>query len=363
MPKLLLITFIDFGEMKSGSSVRPQRICEAFKKLGFEVNLLSGLQNRKRERWQRVFHKFLEIRRSLPDFCYVEPPSGPFFNFCDHLLLLYLKMKKVPIGLFYRDAYWKFADWWHIKGIKRLFLTLMHRFDLFIFRRTCSIVYFPTKSMAALFSLPHKCVLPPAGTDRVVPPHAPGRSALYVGGVSGFYGTDIMLEAFEILNERMHRDIRLTVVCREKEMRHFFDGYLGRPWLEVAHASGDEALAPYYEACDLALYPSRRDLYMDFCMPVKLFEYLSRGLPVACTDCHETAAFVTENGFGAVAKSDPEDYAAVIVSLFDDPQRLETMRANAVSALREGNLWEHRAQRAAREIMGAAAGSAPRSGE
>ncbi|MDR3552183.1 MAG: glycosyl transferase family 1, partial [Clostridia bacterium] len=206
MPKLLLITFIDFGEMKSGSSVRPQRICEAFKKLGFEVNLLSGLQNRKRERWQRVFHKFLEIRRSLPDFCYVEPPSGPFFNFCDHLLLLYLKMKKVPIGLFYRDAYWKFADWWHIKGIKRFFLTLMHRFDLFIFRRTCSIVYFPTKSMAALFSLPHKGVLPPAGTDRVVPPHAPGRSALYVGGVSGFYGTDIMLGAFEILNERMHKD-------------------------------------------------------------------------------------------------------------------------------------------------------------
>lgn len=349
-PKLLLVTFIDFGQMRSGSSVRPQRMYEAFLRIGYEVNLLSGLQNRKWERWKRVFRKLREIRRDLPDFCYVEPPSGPFFNFCDHILLLYLHHKKIPIGLFYRDAYWKFADWWQLKGAKRFFLTQMHKFDLFVFRRVCKIVFFPTQSMADLFDLPARGVLPPAGIDSVLPAHPLSRRALYVGGVSLFYGTDMMLKAFELLNERMNKDVKLTVVCREKEMKDFFTPYEGRPWLTIAHASGDDALRPYYEECDVALYPSHRDKYMDFCMPVKLLEYLSRGLPVVCTDCREAAAFVKKNGFGVVAEGTPEQYAAAVAALFDEPGRLAQLRENAARALRGGNLWEDRALEAARVI-------------
>lgn len=352
MQKLLLVTFIDFGEMRSGSSVRPQRICAAFRELGYEVDLLEGLQNRFRERWGRVFAKFREVRKNPPDFCYVEPPSGPFFNFCDHLLLIYLRLRHVPIGLFYRDAYWKFADWWQIRGLKKFGLTLMHRFDLFVFRRVCKIVYFPSKSMADLFTLPHEDVLPPAGIDDVLPPHEIRRHALYVGGVSAFYGTDNMLAAFALLNEKMGKSVHLTVVCREKEMKHFFDGYLGRPWLTVAHASGDAALRPFYEDCDVALYPSRRDRYMDFCMPVKLCEYLSRGLPVVCSDCREAAGFVTRNGFGVVARGTPQALAEAVAGLFDHPGQLARMRENAVRSLREQNLWVHRAQKVAEDLLG-----------
>jgi glycosyltransferase involved in cell wall biosynthesis len=352
MPRLLLISFIDFGEMKSGSSVRPQRMYDAFVKLGYDVDLLSGLQNRKRERWKRVFRKYREIRNNLPDFCYVEPPSGPFFNLCDHLLLLYLKLKKVPIGLFYRDAYWMFADWWPVHGAKKFFLKLMHRFDLFIFNHTCNVVFFPTQSMADLFKFKNKSVLPPAGADFVTAEHETAGRALYIGGVSKFYGTDIMLEAFSIINERMKENIKLTVCCRESEMKDFFDGYLDKPWLEVVHLSGDKQLKPLYERSDVALYPSRRDFYMDFCMPVKLFEYLSRGLPVVATNCKETAQFVLKNGIGVVSEDNPEAFAAAVVSLIKDRRQLHLCRVNAKNALIRRNLWEHRAMKAAREILG-----------
>jgi glycosyltransferase involved in cell wall biosynthesis len=351
MPRLLLITFIDFGEMKSGSSVRPQRMYDAFVKLGYEVDLLSGLQNRRRERWRLVFQKYREIRKKLPDFCYVEPPSGPFFNLCDHLLLLYLRFKKVPIGLFYRDAYWMFADWWPVKGAKKFFLKLMHRFDLFIIKRTCKVVFFPTQSMADLFKLKCKSVLPPAGANFVTLEHETARRALYIGGVSKFYGTDIMLEAFALLNGRMHNDIKLTVCCRKAEMKDFFDGYIDAPWLEIVHLSGDEQLRPLYERSDIALYPSRRDFYMDFCMPVKLFEYLSRALPVVATDCRETAQFVLQNGIGVVSQDNPEAFAMAVASLIGDRQQLRLCRVNAKNALTRRNLWEHRAQKAACEIL------------
>lgn len=351
MPKLLLITFIDFGVMKSGSSVRPQRIYEAFKELGYDVSLLSGQQNRKRERWSKVFKKFLETRKNLPDFCYVEPPSGPFFNFCDHLLLIYLKLKGVPIGLFYRDAYWLFAEWWPVTGAKAFFLRLMHRFDLFIIKKTCKVVFFPTKSMSDLFEMQRKRVLPPAGCDFVTKSHPICNNALYIGGVSGFYGTDIMLKAFEIINETLCKNIHLTVVCRKNEMKNFFDSYIGKPWLTVKHASGDEQLRTFYENCDIALYPSRRDKYMDFCMPVKLFEYLSRGLPVVCTHCKESSGFVKSAGFGAVCKDTPEDLAQKVATLYDNPEMLIELKNNAINALRENNLWVHRAELAAKEIL------------
>lgn len=355
MPKLLFISFIDFGDMKSGSSVRPQRMYDAFVDLGYDVSLLSGLQNRKRERWRRVFRKYREIRKNLPDLCYVEPPSGPFFNLCDHLLLLYLHRKKVPIGLFYRDAYWLFADWWPVKGAKRFFLKLMHKFDLFIIKRTCKVVFFPTKSMADLFNLKNKSVLPPAGVDFVTykdeKPRKSERRALYVGGVSKFYGTDIMLKAFSILNDKMHKDIKLTVCCREAEMKDFFDDYRDAPWLEIVHLSGDKQLQPLYERSDIALYPSRRDFYMDFCMPVKLFEYLSRALPVVATDCKETAKFVLQNGIGVVSEDNPEAFATAVASLMDDSEQLKLCRKNAANALLRRNLWKHRAIKAAREIL------------
>ena len=91
---------------------------------------------------------------------------------------------------------------------------------------------------------------------------------------------------------------------------------------------------------------------MDFCMPVKLFEYLSRGLPVVTTRCKETAQFVTENGFGVVSDGTPEAFAQAVVSLFDDPAKMRALRENAISVLKSRNLWQHRAQKAAEEILG-----------
>jgi glycosyltransferase involved in cell wall biosynthesis len=256
----------------------------------------------------------------------------------------------VPTGLFYRDAYWKFADWWPVHGAKKFFLTMMHRFDMIIIKHCCKVVFFPTASMAELFKLKHKSLLPPAGTDQVIKEHEPTRNALYIGGVSKFYGTDIMLEAFKILNERQSSNIKLTVCCRESEMKDFFDDYKDKSWLKVVHLSGDFQLAPLYKDCDIALYPSRRDFYMDFCMPVKLFEYISRGIPVVATNCKETAHFVLRNGIGVVSQDNPEAFATAVSSLLGDLNQLRLCRKNSVEALRRRNLWEHRAQKAAREI-------------
>jgi glycosyltransferase involved in cell wall biosynthesis len=337
--------------MSSGSSVRPQRMYEAFRALGYEVELLAGLQNRRLERLKNVYKTYRRLRKNgLPDLCYVEPPSGPFFNLCDHLLLIWLKRRGVPIGLFYRDAVWKFAKWWQVRGLKRLALVLMHRFDLLVIRRCCKTVFFPTQSMAELFDLPNKGVLPPAGEDRLTAPRGVTRQAVYVGGVSSRYGTDILLAAFSLLNRRLPQPVFLKLVCRESAANPLFGGYRDEPWLEIISASGPQ-LEPIYKGCDVALFSGRRDIYMDFCMPVKLFEYISYGLPVVTTDCTEAARFVRENGLGLVSRDDPQSFAGCIERLYSEPELLKAAAGRCALTLRQGNLWVHRARQAAQEIL------------
>ena len=99
--KVLYITFTDFGELSSGSSVRPFRMYNALVNLGLEVKLLEGQQNRRKERQAKVKEILDWLDNNKPDVCYVEPPSGPFFNQIDLSLL-----KKVHASDIWSQVCW-----------------------------------------------------------------------------------------------------------------------------------------------------------------------------------------------------------------------------------------------------------------
>ncbi|NMA66292.1 MAG: hypothetical protein GX957_08660, partial [Clostridiaceae bacterium] len=106
--KILYIVFVDYNTYASGSSVRPHMILDAFLQLGAEVKLLEGQQNKRQERRCKVRKIFTWLKDNRPDICYVEPPTGPFFNTIDLQLLHHIHKMGIPIGLYYRDAHWKF---------------------------------------------------------------------------------------------------------------------------------------------------------------------------------------------------------------------------------------------------------------
>ena len=271
--QLLYITYIDFGNFQSGSSVRPQMMYEAFRELGWEVKLLQTQQNKRAQRRAAVE----EISRWLdegnrPDFCYVESPSGPIFNLCDKILLRKIRRLGIKIGYFYRDAAFRFDNIF-IKGQKtpkQHAIAAMSELDVKFLERTADIVYLPTKSMAKYFSFPCMMTLPPAcsGSIQSKVGHTPGRSCIYVGGVSKRYGTDILLGAFDLLNAD-GEDYPLTLVCRESETGYIPQEYREKPWLHIVHASGKESLKPFYQAADLALYPIEKNDYNDFALSVR----------------------------------------------------------------------------------------------
>ena len=275
--------------------------------------------------------------------------------FLDYRIYLYLKQRHVPIGIYYRDAYWKFPDYFKIRGAKRVEVLLRYRSDLLLYNHIASVLFFPTSSLASVFDtrIP-KIILPPGGENKIDKKRdlcQPVR-AIYVGGITSRYGLDLLLQSFQLVNQ--NHQVILELVCRREEFDVISNdrGYLlGFPWLNVHHISG-EALEELYNTVHFGVVPRLKDRYNDLAMPVKLFEYLSFGLPVIVTHCHEMSQFVKENGCGLVCKDDPESLAESIQQLIGDPDLYRVLSRNAVQAILHGNLWEDRARTVAHLLSG-----------
>lgn len=345
--------FLEKHERTSASRVRPYHMYKAFLKLGFKVDLIAGdVPTRKKQVLT------LSTSKSVDQylFCYSEPSTYPVHPLLDYGFYFLLARKGIPIGIYYRDAYWKFADWVTYRGWKGQYLLSRYKLDLAVFSRVASVVFFQSQSMADLFRFTRKVVLPPGGQilyenqKSPVRPPSQIRTAIYVGGISPRYGLEVLLQSFARLNERVL--LNLELVCRKDEYareRAVFDKYAKAKWLHIHHLT-EEDLGPIYWRSDIAISPLRRNFYNDFTLPVKIFEYLSHGLPIVATDCTETANFIRGNKVGLIAKDDAESLAEKILQLVRDRDLYEELKHNVRRTLENGNLWTDRAQLVAQQL-------------
>jgi glycosyltransferase involved in cell wall biosynthesis len=345
---VLYITFIDFGDFASGSSVRPQMMYEALQEAGCEVKLLQTQHNRRSDRRAAVKEISEWLDTATPDFCYIESPSGPIFNHCDLSLMKKIHKKGIKIGYFYRDAYFKFANLFGQQGNKTLrekVIAWMSERDLRFFKKVVDQMYFPTELKASYFDFDHAKPLPPAcmghlGDKRI---QKNEHRSIYVGAVSQTYGTDTMLQAFDLLNSN-GEEYPLTLICREKEAQYIGENYREKPWLSVVHASGKEQLKNYYEKANIGLRPVEKNAYNDFAFSVKLPEYMEFGLPVLTTNTTESQKFVEKYKIGLVCEDTPEDFADKVRSLLLDQETYSTFCRNVYEAVDNGNTWLDRAK-------------------
>ncbi|MBF7096121.1 glycosyltransferase [Alkalibacter mobilis] len=333
--KVIFITYADFENLASGSSVRPYKIYKTFISLGYEVILIQGNLKSRRKSYLE-YKKNGELNNA--DYCYIEPSTYPVHPL-DYFMFYDINKKNIPIGLFYRDMYYKFPDLFPKKGFKKWMLLFRYKLDWFVFTKISDTIFFPSETMAGYFDFSSKAALPPGGEKIDLPPKELKRSVVYVGGVSERYGTGILLEAFKIINDK-GAEINLNLVCRERES-DFLKDYRKEKWLSIISAKGDE-LADVYNKSDLAVIPLKRSEYNDLAVSVKLFEYMSYGLPVVSTDCTEMARIINENNIGVVVEADPDSMADAIIKLYDDRDKLESLKKQTISALASKHLWEHR---------------------
>lgn len=361
---LLYITFIDMDEIpKSGSGVRPVKLYEAIKEKGLSVKLLSGRNNDIKNRRKEVISTMKWLITNRPKACYVEPPSGPFFCFEDVLLLVLLKIFKVPTGLFYRDAYWKFKDSIVDKGLHKTFVDklksiiiyIMQRIDWFVIQKCCAIIYFPTELMTTYFKakdmrpLPPGCYIPRNFYHEVnngIP------TAIYVGGATERYGLPMLLDSAILANSN-GEVFKLIVVCEKNGWTSFSEArnLSEYNWLEVFHYDSGDELENLYKRADFSIVPIRKNTYHDFTFPVKLSEYLSHLLPVVSTNCIELEKFVNGNGIGIVSNDNVCDFSSALTKMAVDSD-FRNNCVNKAVLTRETNLWISRVEQIIFDLMG-----------
>lgn len=352
--KVLYITFTDFGELSSGSSVRPFRMYNALVNLGHEVKLLEGQQNRRKERQAKVKEILDWLDNNKPDICYVEPPSGPFFNQIDLSLLKKVHKMGVPIGLFYRDFYWKFSKWaW--KGTplwKQTILKMMHRRDLVAFRKYCDVIYFPSQECIKILesvNFRRVGVLPPGCNEPRGEVKLGAREIFYAGGVREADGIDDLLIALDRINKSGFR-VKFNLITKKEELVYLKNSELLKSdWIEVIEASG-EALEPIYARCDLGVLPKKRHFYMDMAISVKVLECMSHGLPMISTDCPAMARFIQQNESGLICKEGADSIENAILEYYTNDELYHALLENVKKAALN-NTWEKRVEQVISDLL------------
>ena len=355
MKKILYITYCDMDNLESGSRVRPRKIYDAFIERGYTVKLLGGVasKEKKDQRIKNIYEIMTWLDSNTPSFCYIESPSDPIVFKEDRQLIKKIHQKGIKIGYFYRDAYYKFGKKYFFqeglslkKTLKFFYYKLLNYRDDLIIKKNVDVVFVPSVSAKIIYKSKNTVVLPPGGEKKEIVENNKVKDLIYVGGISDRYGTSLLLEAMEIVNQEDF--ITLNLVCRKSEMENIPAKYFECKWLKIHNISGNE-LDKLYQKSKIALMPLKPDFYNNMALPIKLFEYISYNLPIVSTNLNEVDLFINKYNVGLVSSYDANDFAKKILELYNDEKLYNSLQKNIKKALDE-NQWVNRVDKIDEEL-------------
>lgn len=341
---------------KSGSAIRPFSMRKAFEDLGYTVFDVTGYAEVRKLKMKEVF-KFLNTGGSI-DFIYseshtmptllTEPHHFPLYPQLDFGFFKKLKRHSVPIGLFYRDIHWRFDLYKKVALVKRMFTIPMYYYDWGQYNNLVDHLFLPSLEMAKhlpsswpkeklshLFPAGELLDLAPKTLDKLL-------KALYVGGV-----VPPIYDLKPLFNFTVDKKLDVTVCCRKAEWESVKEDYSVTSNHTIKHLSG-EALKTLFEHADVFLILWTPNKYLDFAMPVKLFEAISYALPIIISSGSEAARFVEQEGAGWVVNSEQE-FTDLISQLKAQPSILEEKR-NHVQTIQAKHSWQARARQVAETL-------------
>ena len=353
-------------EANSGSKLRPLEMIKAFnswgEQNGVEIVFISGTTAEREKQFQELLSN-----GKLNDlwFCYMEnqtipiwltdPGHKPARPFLDRKILKFLQSRNVPVGVFYRDIYWKFDDLYPLTGVKKRIMQTIYRVEEKFYQKYCQVIFVPSLEMGKYVDIDRPMVdLPPGGKEVPISyKNIDNRplEAIYVGAIkSEEYGLPLLLDALELANNKDLR-CKLTVVCRPDEYEMLADGQkekIRKQNVAVKHISGKE-LDVLYKEMDFAFIPRLCTEYQHFSMPVKLVEYLSNGLPIVATECDAQKRFLSENGYGVICKDEKKSMAEAIDVMVDS---IKNYQDNIQATFLQNHSWMARVQKVKNSLVG-----------
>lgn len=343
----------------SASAIRPITMLETFRSLGIEVLDITGHAKERRAKFRALKRRVAAGQRI--DFMYsenatippmvTEPRHIPPHFFLDLSIMRFCHQHDIPVGVFYRDIYWKFAEYdERVREPLASIMKALYRYELWGYARWCSKVYLPSVEMAEYLPQLDAAVcapLPPGGRITDSTRTGDTLSVFYIGGIGGHYRLHNLFEAVSRLPH-----VRLTVCTDRSRWEAAKDQYpqANSANISVVHKSGDDRDELYRQA-DLCYVAMEPEPYGGFASPVKLYEYIGRGKPILAIDNTLVSRVVRSNEIGWSTDNSVDALVEILTRLASHPE--EVIRARqACERVRGQHTWETRARTVIRDLTG-----------
>lgn len=338
--KLLFIGYFSLDKLDSAPKVRTYNLHKSFSKL-IETDFITGERN---QRKIPILKYIFSGKIFKVDAIYVEAGARTSTE-VDIFFFLIAKLLKKPMGIYIRDAYPLFN-----KNTKRNARELISDWGWFVsiwfYKRTSSILFFPTEGLYKLFTgIKKHAFIPPAGTSvEFTKLPEKERGILYCGGISKLYGLENLIDALNIVYEK-NNDIIFYFVCRKNELNNkILEMIDGKKWIKLMHVDFNEIIK-IKDKIYLSVVPSAKDPYTEINLHIKIFDYMSLSRPIVSTDGQEVSNFFSDNRFGLLCKSNIEDLAEKIMYLLNNYDESKNIAKENYDNLNKKHLWEHRAEK------------------
>jgi glycosyltransferase involved in cell wall biosynthesis len=165
---------------------------------------------------------------------------------------------------------------------------------------------------------------------------------IYTGGVTLQRGLQLLLKGFK-LALKSNNNIELWIVgdgsFMETIKNTVKDLSLNKK-VKFYGRQNHKMLLDYIETADMGVIPHTRTVQTDNSSPNKLFEYMSRGLPILASDCNSVKRIINEAECGQIYKHDsPSDLADTLIKMIESKDQLEVYSENALSAVNKKYNW------------------------
>lgn len=345
----------------SGSSIRPLKMLNAFIELGYDVELISGYSSTRKKDIERVKRN---IRAGVKySFMYGENTSMPtalsdenhlpLHPILDLTFFKFLSQNNIPVGLFYRDIYWKFEVYRkQVKLHKRIPAKFFYHTELFVLNRYLTKFYLPSLKMLDYVPYIKQSIasaLPPANDflkNMPIRQISPPLKLLYVGGISDSYKMHELLKGVS-----KTENIELTICTREEDWHntcHEYSKYLSDN-ISIVHKSGDQLQQLYLEH-DISMMYFLADEYRKFAMPVKLFEYISREKPIIASEGMLVSTIVEDLDVGWVVEYDADKLHNFLTDLVQNNAEIYS-KINNCKLIKPSNTWLARAKQVEGDLL------------
>ncbi|MCB9227364.1 MAG: glycosyltransferase [Chitinophagales bacterium] len=335
----------------SGTNIRPIKLLNAFKSLGYQVDFVNGYAKERKSQIEKIIrniksgitYDFLYSESSTLPTLLTESHHLPTYPFLDFNFLFFCKKNKIPIGLFYRDIHWEFEHY-SLKGVKQIYSRIFYKFDLLKYNQLIDVLFLPSLKMFKHIptNLTMQKFALPSGIDAETDykPYIYNKVFIYVGGIGKLYKMHELIKAFQL-----NKDLKLILNTREEEWNQYkneYQDYLSDN-IEIHHKSGKDLL-PLYKRSSVGLLVYEQSDYRNFAMPVKLFEYLSHNLLVLSSINTAPSEYIEKHKIGYSVNYHSNDISKLLLKL---PNLVEqdTKLSERLYKIKKDNTWEARAKK------------------